>query len=143
MSTKQAQIRNYVRAAIIAATGLPAEKVFRSVKSSIPVELMPCISIYSLGDSALSLDDDHQKIHTRQFSFVVDVMTSGSSSEDASDALAIKIRQAVLADDTFAQLVHRTTWTGQEWGVSEGSPTIAGTALTFTSTYEWDPDETN
>jgi len=141
MSTIQSAIRTAVRSAVKTATGLSDAQIFQSPRIKVPIELFPAISIYSLSDRSVDPDADHLLPHDRIYQYVVDVQIQGAHEEDATDALAIKIRQAILADDTYGQLVLRTQWTDQQWGGLDLAPPISGTALTFESHYRFHPNE--
>lgn len=140
MATVQSLIRAYVRTAVKTATGLDDKHVFSFPNSNVPVELMPCISIFSLSDKPLNAEDDHQKPHERLYSFVVDIQVAKSQAEDSTDAMAVQCRQAILVDDSLDRNVFSTRWNDQSWGTLTGSPSISGTALTFECHYMWYPD---
>ena len=136
----QADIRAAVRAALLAGTGLTSDHIWAYPNAAIPTALMPGISVFTISDKPVREDDDHAVQHERLFTFVVDVQVAAPQAESATDALATLVRTSLLSDDTLGRTVFAVRWMDQTWGSLAGSPSISGTALTFTAHYLWTPN---
>lgn len=140
--TIQKQIRDIVAARIQAA--LPTVTVFRSLRREAAGDELPAVFLYSNGDSPSDSDADHAGAHERIYTLRVEVRIEERNEEDATDAMAVAIRSAILPDDadgrTLGGLVRRTTWEGQKWAGEEGDKPLSGTALDFAFHYLWRPE---
>jgi len=140
MTTLQKQIRNQVFDLVLAQAGLPAESLYRSPRRDIPAVDLPAILIYSHGDRPVNADDDHQQIHERVYTLRIEIRVAARVEEDATDDLAVKVRRAILTDDSLGQLVNRTQWEQQQWDGVENDIPESGTALDFAFHYFWSPE---
>lgn len=137
MSTLQKQIRTAIAANIQAGTGLAP---LMSPRCDVATLDLPAVCIFSHGDKPQDEEEDHQKAHHRIYTVAVDVSAEGRPEEDATDDLAVKVRQAVLSDDSLGGLVDRVIWADQIWAGVEGETPMAGTVLTFNCFYLWRPE---
>ena len=140
MSTMQKQIRDAVVALVTTASGLPTTSIFRAPRREIPVSCMPAIAIYSKNDTPENVDADQMQPHVRIYTITVEIRASARPEEDATDALAIAIRRALLAEDSLGGPALRTIWTNQIWDGAEDENPLAGTALDFAIHYRWRPE---
>jgi len=147
MSTHQKQIRDAVKALLVTATGMQMATstptpgcIYPSARRDIPDELLPAILVYSHADKPVDPDEDHSKSHQRIYTLRVEARVADRPEEDATDALCIAIRKAVLQDDTQAQLIIRTTWDLQQWDGVEQVVPVSGSALDFNFHYFWSPE---
>lgn len=136
MSTQQRQIRDAVFALISSAVGSTAT-VYRAPRRDVSA---PAVSIYSKDDRPLDPDCDMQQSHERAYTLQVEIRVEDRPEEDATDALATLIRNAVLHDDSLGLLARRIVWTSQIWAGSEDDAPLAGTIVDFQIHYLWRPE---
>jgi hypothetical protein len=120
-------IRDYIYAAVLAKSGLPASNVLRSPRYAVPTESLPALAIYGQSDKLVSGGDPQDRIYT----VAVDVTCLGRVEDDATDVLSQLVRSAITEDDSLGGLAVRTVWSSQIWGGVEQTRAISGTLLTF------------
>lgn len=140
MSTIQKLIRQQVVDRCLAATALPSGSIYLSPRRDIPAEDLPALLIYSDSDVPVNQDDDQQQTHERAYTIIVGICVPARVEEDATDALAVQVRRALLSDDTLGQLVIRTLWSRQQWDGVENEIPESSTALSFTFHYFYQPE---
>lgn len=140
MSTIQKRIRDQVVTLLTAASGLPAESIYRAPRRDVPVESLPALLIYSHGDRPVSQEDDHQGVHERIYTLRVEIRVAARVEEDATDDLAVSVRRALLTDDSLGKLANRAIWESQQWDGVENETPESGTALDFSFYYFWSPE---
>jgi len=139
MATIGSQIRSYFHTAIMAATGLPESSVLKSPRFHLDGDNLPLISIYTHSDKPLVVDQISDRRHSRIYTVAVEINVGGRVEEDTTDALAVQVRQAILADGTLGRLVNFTVWASQEWGAKENASAESATLLLFSCHYIWTP----
>lgn len=147
MSTQQKAIRDAIFTHLKAQlSGVVADSsFFRSPRREIADAEIPCVCVFSHNDRPANPEDDHAGRHERVYTVRVEVVANGRPEEDATDALAIAVRRAILADDSLTEtgalaLARRITWNGQFWNGDEGDPVQAITGLDFDCYYTWSPE---
>jgi hypothetical protein len=99
------------------------------------------ICVFSHADKPVDPDADHEQAHERVFTLRVEIRVAERPEDDATDALAMAIRRAFLADDSLGlPFVRRTLWIDQQWDGSEEGGPLGGTALDFNVHYLWSPE---
>ena len=138
MSTQQRVIRDAIFTRL--AVQLPGVILMRSPRRMVDDAEIPCVCVFSHGDRPANADDDHAQSHERIYTVRVEAIAAGRPEEDATDALAIAVRKAILTDDSLGGSAWRITWAGQVWSGDEGDPVQALTGLDFDVTYLWSPE---
>jgi len=138
MSSLQFQIRAAAKPLLLAATGLTS--LFSSPRRNLGTAELPALCVFSHGDKPLNMDDDQTQPHERVYTLRVEIRVANRPEDDATDAMAIQVRRAMLADDTLGGLVRRIVWIDQQWDGSENDEPLAGTALDFNCHYLWRPE---
>ena len=136
MSTQQKQIRDAVFALISSAVGSTAT-VYRAPRRDVAA---PAVSVYSKEDQPLDPECDVMAPHERVYTLQVEIRVEDRPEEDATDALAVLVRNAVLRDDSLGQLARRIVWSSQIWAGSEDDSPLAGTIVDFQIHYLWRPE---
>jgi hypothetical protein len=144
MITLQSQIRAEVTALLLAATGVPAGNVFNSPHRDIPKSSLPALVIGSHSDKPEDSSDDMSQPHPRIYTLEVAAIVAGRGDEDATDALAMLIRQAILTPGTPLSALcgeRLIGWELQEWNGSEESDgPVSATSMHFSFHYLWSPE---
>jgi hypothetical protein len=142
MSTLGAAVRAYFHARIVATTGLPDASVLTSPRWHTDAANLPVAAVYSLSDAPVDPSQVSDRPHDRILVLAVELDVAGRGEEDATDALATQVRQAILTDGTLGGLpgVHFTVWAKQEWGAKETRIPESATRLLFAVHYTWRPD---
>jgi hypothetical protein len=142
MSTIQSQIRARAVSLLGPATGAT---ILTSPRRDIPKAMLPAVVVCSHSDKPENEEDDHAEQHPRIYTLEVAPIVAAREEEDATDALAILIRQSILSANNYmswaALGVRRITWALQEWnGTEEGDGPVSATSLHFNCFYLWSPE---
>lgn len=135
------QILDYARAAIIAETGLTADQVYLDRGEDIDDDALPQIIVFAQSDDPREDDGENSDgAEDRVFSFGVSLAVA-AGDPSGSDALAVQIRKALLADRSLGNLVRWTSRGIQTWGRGAGSTPTQMTEQIFKSIFVFDPEE--
>ena len=137
MATIGSQIRAYFHAQIVAATGLASAKVLKSPRFTVDAKDLPLIAVYSHSDKPEDADQISSRTHGRIYTVAVEMDVQGRIEEDATDALAVQIRKAILSDGTLGGICTYTTWSSQEWGSKETAIAESASVMLFSCHYMW------
>ncbi len=137
----QAQIRAAVQPLLLAATGVPESSYFKAPRRNLGAAELPALCVFSHADKPVDPDSDAMQSHERVYTLRVEIRVLDRPEDDATDALAMQVRRALLADDSLGGLARRITWTDQQWaGAEDQEDPLSGTALDFNVHYLWSPE---
>ena len=139
MATLGSKIRAYFHSALVTATGLPDSKVLKSPRFHVEAVDLPIVSVYTHSDKPVDADAVSDRPHDRIYTVAVEINVAAREEEDATDALSIAVRSAILTDGTLGGLCSYTTWASQEWGSKENELAESATLLLFSCHYLWRP----
>lgn len=135
------QILAHVRAAIVAATGLPESQVYLDRGEDIDDDALPQVIVFAQNDDPREDDGENSDgVEDRGFQFGVSVAVR-AGEPSGTDELAVKVRKAVLSDRSLGNLVRWTSRGTQTWGRGAGSTPTQMTEQLFKSIFVFDPTE--
>lgn len=147
MSTQQRAIRDAIVARLTTElAGLVApEHIFRAPERDLAKSDYPAVCVFSHGDRPANPDDNTDGQHRRIYTIRIEAIANGRPQEDATDALAVAVRRALLVDDSlpsasWVPAAWGISWSGQIWSGHEGETVEALTALDFDVFYLWRPE---
>lgn len=138
MAHPRALIRQAVVAQLIAASTAAGARV--EATREIPRRRTdgPALGVYTPEESVASAETrTAPREHTRALTLVVEGIVSGASGvDDALDALALEVEDALDADDTFGRKAAESSLASTDLEVVEdGDRTVGLIRLTYTVTY--------
>lgn len=134
--TIQKQIRSGFQAIIAGA--LPLAHVLMAPRFELGKANLPAVCIFGHEDRPREADADTSNPHQRVYTVRVEICVEDAPEDDATDAMAVAIRRAVLAENVLWEIVDEIRWTGQMWAGNEGEDPMARTALDFDVIYGYD-----
>jgi len=135
-------LQKQIRLALVAllTQGFPDMHVFQAPRRQLDHPDMPSLSIFSHEDRPLNDEDDQQRSHIRCYTVRVELRVESLVEDDATDDLAVRVRQCLMTESLLGGLALRITWSAQQWDGAEGETPMAGTALDFNIHYLWRPE---
>lgn len=136
MSHKRVEIREAVRAAIVAGATDAGANVFSQRATPLWDIPMPAILIYAREESSEPLNVTQRKLK-RTLQLAIEVRTEANDAlDDVLDAISNQVEAIVDSDDTFGGVVSQSTLVSTELDVSpEGEMPIGGSRLTYEVVY--------
>lgn len=137
MTTVQKQIRSGLQA--ICEAALPAAHVLMAPRFELGKANLPAVCIFGHEDRPREADANTTQEHQRVYTVRVEICAEAAPEDDATDAMAVAIRRAALAENILWPIVDEIHWSAQMWAGNEGEDPMARTALDFDFTYLYDP----